>query len=191
MRQRVANEVANSFQQIVDALKVQLDADSPGNDIQFVVGQLKQNQHAAPNRVVWVNPGGTVGPVDGLGPGFYVVAGETVASNAILTDAYDVVATIWGQNEETAERIRRYVVRAAYRLLTNRSFSAARWVNLTQQPDVAANMNLGAKYRVDFTFNLPILDVEEQETALITDDLTDGVYVDVIDPETVFTESTE
>jgi hypothetical protein len=170
----------SKFTKIVDSIKEQLDEDLPGNTIQFAKTENERHAFTSPNRVLWINrPGGTFDAVDGIGAELHAQedTGDTVASNAILTNVLDVEAHIWGADEDTAEMILENVVRAMNRRLTLRGHDPVKWENLTQVPENAGRNVYGSAFVLFTTFKSPVLDVVDQATATMLTHTETGEYV--------------
>lgn len=156
------------FEVIVDALKEQLDQDWKHNGVAFKTGRTARDENHSLPIVIWVNPGGSFEPVDGIGPAQYdLPTGATVASNSVSTDELTVECDMWSADRGSAYVLRHRVFRAAHRMLTKRSTSGVEWSNLAEADDTAGHAIQGVKQRMVLTFNVPVLDVEEQDTALI------------------------
>jgi hypothetical protein len=164
--------MATKFERVVDAIKTQLDSDWPDNSVEFTKGRLLLRANDDSNRVGWVRIGGRATELDGAGPKQHPSDADplvTVSSSAILTDTYQVEAFVWGQDADTADRIREAVIRAAHKTLSNRTAEAGRWEDKTETEEEAAWETLGAYHRIEFVFRVPILENEnEQEIALLT-----------------------
>lgn len=173
----------SKFSKIVDSIKEQLDEDVPGNTISFAKGENNRHAHSSPNRVLWINrPGGTFDAVDGIGAELHLQddTGDTVASNAILTNVLDVEAHVWGTSFDVAEVVLEQVVRAMNRRLTLRGHDPVKWEHLTQTPESAGQNVYGAHLIFFTTFRAPVLDTVDQATAVMLTHNEAGEYVDAL-----------
>jgi hypothetical protein len=168
--------MATRFEQLVAEIKTQFDVEwttvaaSPA--VTFTTGVLRLEENDDANRVGWVRRGGRVGPPDAVGGKHHdeVEPAETVSNTAILVDAYDVEAFVWGQDAAMADRIREHVIRSAFKVLSPRSSAFAEWDDLTERRDeMAAHEAKGAMHRIRLQFLVPIKDFETgTELALLT-----------------------